>query len=228
MCSMKFVICEIYFTQNLFIFYVNSIWYDRLIIAETIIWLCCYVKEKYVLYFKTLFCYWATFKWSEKQIFAKLFQCCFLNVKATPMNKLNFHFQLNIKVEKTLIYGGWINVILFVLFYQRRNNVDKHMSAQLSFSIKFQRWSNVVLSTLNWRNSIEVVSTLFYQRWNNVDKCTSAQLSFSIKYQRRNNVDECRRLTLLQRWINVAIFVVIACFLRKWRFSFLSLTNNYL
>ena len=144
------------------------------------------------------------------------------------MNKLNFHFQLNIKVEKTLIYGGWINVILFVLFYQRRNNVDKHMSAQLSFSIKFQRWSNVVLSTLNWRNSIEVVSTLFYQRWNNVDKCTSAQLSFSIKYQRRNNVDECRRLTLLQRWINVAIFVVIACFLRKWRFSFLSLTNNYL
>ena len=228
MCSMKFVICDIYFTQNLFIFYVNSIWYDRLIIAETIIWLCSYVKEKYVLYFKTLFCYWATFKWSEKQIFAKLFQCCFLNVKATPMNKLNFHFQLNIKVEKTLIYGGWINVILFVLFYQRRNNVDKHMSAQLSFSIKFQRWSNVVLSTLNWRNSIEVVSTLFYQRWNNVDKCTSAQLSFSIKYQRRNNVDECRRLTLLQRWINVAIFVVIACFLRKWRFSFLSLTNNYL
>ena len=155
MCSMKFVICEIYFTQNLFIFYVNSIWYDRLIIAETIIWLCCYVKEKYVLYFKTLFCYWATFKWSEKQIFAKLFQCCFLNVKATPMNKLNFHFQLNIKVEKALIYGGWINVILFVLFPRCFINVE-------TTSI------NICLLNFHFQSNFNVEATLFYRRWTDV------------------------------------------------------------
>ena len=34
---LKTGICDIYFTQNLFIFYVNSIWYNRLITAETII-----------------------------------------------------------------------------------------------------------------------------------------------------------------------------------------------
>ena len=34
---LKFGICGRYFTQNLFIFYVNSIPYDRLITAETII-----------------------------------------------------------------------------------------------------------------------------------------------------------------------------------------------
>ena len=34
---LKFGICDMYFTQNLFIFHVNSIWYDRLIRAETII-----------------------------------------------------------------------------------------------------------------------------------------------------------------------------------------------
>ena len=34
---LKFGIRDIYFTQNLFIFYINSIWYDPLITAETII-----------------------------------------------------------------------------------------------------------------------------------------------------------------------------------------------
>ena len=80
-----------------------------------------------------------------------------------------------------------------MLFSQCRSNADEHTSAQLSFSTKFQRWNNIGSSTLNRRNSINVVSTLFCQRWNNVDKCTSAQLSFSTKYQRWNNVDN-------QRW----------------------------
>ena len=38
LCSpLKFGICDIYFTQHLFIFYVSSIQYDRLITTETII-----------------------------------------------------------------------------------------------------------------------------------------------------------------------------------------------
>ena len=63
-------------------------------------------------------------------------------------------------------------------------NVDKHTSAQLSFSTKYQGWNNVDLSTLNRRNSLDIVSTLFCQRWNNINKCKSGQLSFSIKYKR--------------------------------------------
>ena len=60
---MKFSICDIcnmfceiliqYFTQNLFIFYVNYIQYDHWITIETIIWLCSYIKEIYVLCLKT-------------------------------------------------------------------------------------------------------------------------------------------------------------------------------
>ena len=175
---LKFGICDIYFTQNLFIFYVNSIWYDRLITAETIIWLCSYVKEIYVLYFKTLFCYWVTLKWSVQQILAKLFQCCFFNVEATRMHKLNFHFQPNIKVETTLIYRRWINVTLSVLFQRCFINVETTSINIRRLNFHFQPIFNVVLSTLNWRNYIDVVSTLYCRCWNNVDKCTPAQLSF--------------------------------------------------
>ena len=35
--QLKFGICDTCFIQNLFIFYVNSVWYDRLITVETII-----------------------------------------------------------------------------------------------------------------------------------------------------------------------------------------------
>ena len=93
-----------------------------------------------------------------------------------------------------------------MLFSQRRSKVDKHRSTQLSFSTKFQRWNNIGSSTLNRRNSIDVVSTLFCQSWNNADKCTSAQFSFSTKYQRWNNVDCCWRSTLFQRRLNVDVF----------------------
>ena len=135
-----YILCKFYLVRSF-----DYSWNNNLIM----------LKEKYVLYFKTLFCYWATFKWSEKQIFAKLFQCCFLNVKATPMNKLNFHFQLNIKVEKTLIYGGWINVILFVLFQRCFINVE-------TTSI------NICLLNFHFQSNFNVEATLFYRRWTDV------------------------------------------------------------
>ena len=135
----------------------------------------------------------------------KLFQCCFPHVEATSMNirLLNLHFQLAINVEAKLDY--WIDVILSIDVI-RWNNVDKHASAQLSFSAKFQCWNDIGSSTLNQRNSINVVSTLFYQCWNNVDKCTSAKLSFSTKYQRWSNVDGRWQSTLFQRGFNVNVF----------------------
>ena len=105
-------------------------------------------------------------------------------VSIPNMRWLNFLFQPIISVETKLGHQHWIDVILSTLFCQRWNNVDKHVSAQLSFSTKFQLWKNVGSLTLNWCNSINFVSTLFCQRWNNADKCTSPQLSLSNKYQR--------------------------------------------
>ena len=58
-----------------------------------------------------------------------------------------------------------------MLFAQRRSTyVD-------SIKVPFQ--PNIdIETTLNRRNSFNVVSTLLYERPNNVDKDTSAQLSF--------------------------------------------------
>ena len=39
--------------------------------------------------------------------------------------------------------------VVWTLFFQCWNNVDKHTSVQISFSTKFERWNNVGLSTLN-------------------------------------------------------------------------------
>ena len=85
------------------------------------------------------------------------------------------------------------------MFSQCRSNADEHTLTQISFSTNYWRWNNIGSSTLNRRNSVNVVSTLFCQRWNNVDKHTSAQLSFSTKYQRSNNVDE--------RWSTLMCFL---------------------
>ena len=94
---------------------------------------------------------------------SKLFQCCFLNVEATPMKKAQLSFSTK--------YKSWNNInsstlnqrnsfsVVSTLLHQRWNNVDKHTSAQLSFSTKYQRWNNV---DKRWQ------STLF-QRWINVD-----------------------------------------------------------
>ena len=130
---LKFGICDIYITQNLFIIYVNSIRYNRLCKGNI-----CFILENFVL---------------------------LLN-----------HF--------LVISTANIGKVVSMLFCQRWSN----QQTQLSLSTKYKSWNNIDLSTLNQRNSFNVVSTLFYQRWNNVDKHTSAQLLFSTKFQRWNNI----------------------------------------
>ena len=71
------------------------------------------------------------------------------------------------------------------------------MLTKLSSSTKYQHWNNIGSSTLNWRNSFNVVSVLFCQHWHNDDKRKSAQLSFF------NQI-----LTLAQRWWTLTINVV--------------------
>ena len=122
-----YILCKFYLVQSF-----DYSWNNNLIML-----LCkrniCFILENFVLLLSHFLVISA----------AKLLQCCFLNVEATPMNKL-----------------------------------------KLSFSTKYKNWNSIDLSTLNQRNSFNVVSTLFYQRWNNVDKHTSAQLSFSTKISR--------------------------------------------
>ena len=206
---LKFGICDIYFTQNLFIFYVNSVWYNRLITAETIIWLCSYVKEICFILenFVLLLSHFLVISTANiSKVVSMLFSQRWSNADEQTQLSFSTKYKSWNSIDlSTLNQRNSFNVVS-TLFYQRWNNVDKHTSAQLSFSTKFQRWNNVVLSTLNRHNSIDVVSTLFCQRWNNVDKCASAQPSFSTKYQRRNNFDKRWQSTLFQRWINVDVF----------------------
>ena len=53
-----------------------------------------------------------------------------------------------------------ISKVVSMLFSQRWSNADEQ--TQLSFSTKYKSWNNIDLSTLNQRNSFNVVSTLFY------------------------------------------------------------------
>ena len=115
---------------------------------------------------KLWFFYWATFWWSVQQIWSKLFQCCFLNAETTPMNKLNFHFQPNIKVETTLIYRRWINVILWMLFQRCFINVE-------TMSI------NIRPLIFHFQPSLNIETTLFYWRWINVILSTLLQRYFA-------------------------------------------------
>ena len=92
-----------------------------------------------------------------------------------------------------------------MLFSQRWSSADEQ--TQLSFSTKYKSRNSIDLSTLNQRNSFNVVSTLFYQRWNNVDKHTSAQLSFLTKFHSWNNVV----LSTLNRYNSIDVVSTLFC-----------------
>ena len=143
-----------------------------------------YIKEIYVLFIKTSFFIvfeplFSEHQYRSVQELRNLFQCCFVNVEATPMNIywFNFHFQPNINVQTTLVHRHWIDVILSMLFQRCFVNVETTLG-QLSISTKFQRRDNIGSSTLNQYISIDVASTFFFQPWNNVDNCAFAQISF--------------------------------------------------
>ena len=161
---LKFGICDIYFTQNLFIFYVNSMWYDRLITDETIIWLCFYVKEIYVLYLKTLGFLLSYFLVISTPNIGKVVSMLFSQRWSNADERTQLSFLTK--------YKNWNNIdlstlnqrnsfsVVSTLFYQRWNNIDKHASAQISFSTKFQHWNNEF-----YRRWIDVILSTLFQRY---------------------------------------------------------------
>ena len=142
---LKIGICDIYFAQNLFIFYVISVHYDRLITAETIIWLCSYVKEIYLFILENFALLLIHFLVMSTANIGKVVSMLFCQRWSNQQTQ----FSLSTK------YKSWNNIdlstlnqrnsfnVFSTLFYQRWNNVAKHTSAQLSFSTKFQRWNNI-------------------------------------------------------------------------------------
>ena len=85
-----------------------------------------------------------------------------------------------------------IDKVVSMRFSQRRSEADEYTLNQLSFSTQYQRWNNIGSSTLNRRNSFNIVSTLFCERWKKVDKHqlvhrVSSSFIFA-KFQRWNNV----------------------------------------
>ena len=120
-----YILCKFYLVRSL-----DYSWNNNLIM------LCPYVKEICVLYLKTLFFFIEPLSSDQ---YSKYCQSCFNAVFSTlkqhRWKKLNFHFQPNIKVETTLIYRRWINVILSniakvvsMLFSQRWSNADEESS----------------------------------------------------------------------------------------------------
>ena len=125
-----------------------------MITDETIIWVCSYIKEIYVL-FKEI-----NFVWFLRHFLVnisttikltKLFQCCFLNVEARSINigRLNFHFQPNFNVETTLVHRRGIDVILSTLFQRCFAKVETTPISVRRLNFHFQPNINVETTLMN-------------------------------------------------------------------------------
>ena len=91
----------------------------------------------------------------------KVVSMLFLNTDEHALTQLScwsYYQRWNNNESSTLNQRNSIKVVS-TMFWQRWNNVDKQMSAQLSFATKYQRWNNV---DERWRST-------FFQRWFNVD-----------------------------------------------------------
>ena len=143
----------------------NSSYYDQLItVAKNNLIMFLYKRNIcHILENLSLFCYWATLKWTTlQQILTKMFQCCFLNVETMPMNirSLNLYFQMNVSFDTTLSHWHWIDIIVSTSFQRYFANVDKHTSVS---TFIFNQ-----ISTLKQLWFIDVESTWFNQRCFNV------------------------------------------------------------
>ena len=95
-----------------------------------------------------------------------------------------------------------IDKVVSMLFSRSRSNADEQTLTQLSFSTKYQRWSNISWSMLNRRNSVDVVSMLFA----NVETTSINVHRFNFHFQPNINVDGHWQSALFQRWLNVDVF----------------------
>ena len=151
------------FTQKLFIFYVNFIQHNHLIMFLNKINMFFYTwKLSFVLLLSHFLGIISTA--NIEKVVSMLFSQRWSNADEHALTQLSFwtKYQRWKNIESsTLNRRNYFNVDSR-LFCQRWNNVDKNTSTELSFSIKFQLWNNIASSTtLNRRNSIDVVSMLF-------------------------------------------------------------------
>ena len=81
----------------------------------------------------------------------RLFQCCFLNAEAKPMNigRLNFYLQPNINVETSLGHQHWINQSLSMLFQRCFVNVQTTSINIRRLNFHFQPNVNVETTLMN-------------------------------------------------------------------------------
>ena len=124
------------------------------------------------------------------------------NVEATPMNKLNFHFQPNIEVETTLIYWRLINVILSMLFQCCFINVETTLINICWLNFHFKPNVNVE-TTLFYRRSMDVILSTLSQRCSaNVETTSINVRRLNFHFQPNINVET----TLTNRSINNDVF----------------------
>ena len=80
------------------------------------------------------------------------------------------------------------------MFAQCRSNSDKHTSAQLSFSTKFQRWNNI-----GWVIDV-ILSTLFQRCFANVETTSINVRRLNFHFQPNINVETTLKNVDDQRW----------------------------
>ena len=182
-----YILCKFYLVRSF-----DYSWNNNLIML-----LCkrniCFILENFVLLLSHFLVISA----------AKLLQCCFLNVEATPMNKQNFHFQPNIKVETTLTYRCWINIILSVLFQRCFINVETTSINIRRLNFHFQPNFNVE-TTLFYRRWIDVIlSTLFQRYFANVETTSINVRRLNLHFQPNINVETTLINVDNQRCFNV-------------------------
>ena len=100
-----------------------------------------------------------------------MFQCCFLNVEATPMNIhwLHFDFQSNNNVETTLDHRHWIDVILSTLFQRCFVNVKTTSTNTRRLNFHIQPNFNVETTLVHRRWIYLILSTLFQRCFANIE-----------------------------------------------------------
>ena len=81
----------------------------------------------------------------------KLFQCCFLNLEATPMyiRWLNFYLQRNINAGKILGHQHWTAIILLMLFRRCFVNAETTSINVRRLRFHFQLNINVETTLIN-------------------------------------------------------------------------------
>ena len=185
-----YILCKFYLVRSF-----DYSWNNNLIML-----LCkrniCFILENFVLLL-------SHFLVISTANISKVVSMLFSQNWSNTINKLNFHFQPNIKVEPALIYRRWINVIFSMLFQRCFINVETTPINIRRLNFHFQPNFNVE-TTLFYRHWIDVIlSTLFQRYFANVETMSINVRRLNFHFQPNINVETTLMNVDDQRCFNI-------------------------